>query len=301
MKNNTKNMTSKVNKSANTTITFDDTITAVVNTILTNPTSTALADAIRTACNAYDTSANTSIDATVILDAVTDKVYDQLKATLKTDAAINMAKAVISLVIKDLRTSTETAVDDLHAIFAHRSGFAGTYVANAIILSTFTVEEVKTDTADRIAAAKTTLAEKAAGLANAKATVKDATKLAEIEATAKAELKDLERQIKRLENDLKRLAAFGDPKAIAKIGLMVNQTGKRGAFLVDRDTDAVATSATRLPRWATGEEKPIWVPLEPGCGVANNSKHGDMLSSLIKFEIKEAGKKAHFLGFVASK
>lgn len=301
MKNTSKKTMTKVATAANTTITFDDAITAVVNTILTNPTnSAALSDAIRTATSAYDTSANPA-DACTILNIVTDKVHEKLNSALKTDVAINMAKAVIGLVIKDLRTSYETAVDDLHAIFAHKSGFAGTYVANAIILSAFTVEEVKADTTERISAAKATLAEKAAGLANAKASVKDAAKLAEIETTAKAEIKDIERQVKRLEEDLKRLAAFGDPKAIAKIGLMVNQNGKRGAFLVDRDTDTAASTPTRLPRWATGEEKPIWVPLDPNCGIAKGTKRGDMLSSLIKIEIKEAGKKARFLGFVASK
>ena len=308
MKQNSKKTTSKVNKTAaaNTTIlTFDAAITAIVDTVITNPSDTAaLTDAIRVACNAYTAqpSASSNVtDARTILDLVTDKLHDQLVIALKSDTAINMAKAVVGLAVKDLRASYETAVDDLHAAFAHRSGFAGTYVANAILLSAFTVEEVKSDTEDRLAEAKRTLSEKVAGLNNARNTIKDATKLAEIEATAKAELKDLERQIKRLEGDLQRLAAFGDSKAIAKIGLMVNQTGKRGAFLVDRDTNAASTTATRLPRWATGEDKPIWVPLEPGCGVANNAKRGDMLSSLIKFEIKEVGKKARFLGFVASK
>lgn len=311
MKNNSKKTTSKVTKSAvaaTTVLTLDAAILAVVDTILANPgDSTAIANSIRIACNAYDTasstssSANTSIDALVILDTVTDKVLDQLKSALKTDAGVNMAKAALNFALTGLRTSTETAVDDLYAIFAHRSGYAGTYVANATLLSAFTVEEVKSDTEDRLTEAKRTLSEKVTGLNNARNTIKDATKLAEIEATAKAEIKDLERQIKRLEGDLTRLTAFGDSKAIAKIGLMINQHGKKGAFLVNRDTDTAATTPTRLPRWATGEQKPIWVPLEPGCGVANGLKRGDSLASLIKIEIKEVGKKARFLCFTASK
>lgn len=312
MKNTSKNMTTKVTKSAaaNTpTITLDAAIRAVVDTVVTNPTNaTALTDAIRAACNAYapttsaaDATTDSAIDARTILDLVTDKVHEQLAITLKTDLAINMAKAVIGTVVKDLRASTETAVDDLAAAFAHRSGFAGTYVADAILLSAFTVEEVKADTNDRIAAAEATLAQQAAGLAKAKETIKDETKLAEIAAKANADIKELERQIKRLEADLTRLADFDDPKAIAKIGFKVNQCGKRGAFLYDSDTDSTADTPTRLPRGVAGEEKPIWGFLKPGSGVAKNLKRGDKLDSLVKIEIKEAGKKARFLGLKGSK
>ena len=311
MKNNTKNMTSKVNTAtvANTTIlTFDDAIAAIVNVVLVDPTnSAALTNAIRTATSAYapaatDTTTDTTIDALGILDLVLDKVYDQLRVALKSDTAINMAKAVIALVVKQLHASYESAVDDLKAAFAQRSGYVGTYIANAILLSSFTVDEVKVDTNDRLTATKATLTEKINGLTNAKATVKDPAKLAEIEATAKGEIKDLERQVKRLQDDLTRLAAFKDSKAIAKIGLKVNQHGERGAYLiVNQETDETADTITRLPRWATGEEKPIWVSLEPDCGVANNTKRGDMLGSLIKIEIKEVGKKARFLGFKGSR